>query len=225
MDTYRFQDSLHHLMSSWNELVERRLAGAGVLISGLDGRQIEGALPNTSTPTHSHNSTGTGGYLDGDVHSTYSDYQVGTTTGTAAPGVNYVRVFATSTPSGTALAYKRSNGSSVVLDEWADPHNLFGGSHSDVDTTQALADGMGLFYKQSSNKWEPRSLTGTASGGGITVSEQDGSPSVSGVSEIEYATGTTVTDLGSGKVRVTPPAGSGPGTFDWDQILLAQVFN
>ncbi len=43
----------------------------------------------------------------------------------------------------------------------------------------------------------------------VTVREQDGSPSVAGVTTIEFATGTTVADQTGGVVRVTPPSGGG----------------
>ena len=57
-------------------------------------------------------------------------------------------------------------------------------------------------------------------GSGVTVREQDGSPSVA-ATVIEFASGTTVADQGAGVVRVTPPAG---GTGGGTDILQVQVF-
>lgn len=65
--------------------------------------------------------------------------------------------------------------------------------------------GITLTYDDVAN-----TLTITATGG-FTVREQDGSPSVANVNVLEFATGSTVLDLGGGAVRVTPPAGGGGG--------------
>lgn len=56
---------------------------------------------------------------------------------------------------------------------------------------------------------------------GITVREQDGSPSVAGVSTLEFATGSVVLDLTGGAVRVTPPSGGGGGGLYSASICVA----
>jgi hypothetical protein len=80
-----------------------------------------------------------------------------------------------------------------------------------------------------------KQVTATETAGGILrVREQDGSPSISPVKVIEFATGTTVADQGSGVVRVTPSSAAGgsmtllydntlavSGTFDTTGTSLA----
>jgi hypothetical protein len=64
----------------------------------------------------------------------------------------------------------------------------------------------GLLDETAHDLLDHTGLTGV--GGSVTVREQDGSPSVSGVSVIEFATGTVVADQTGGVVRVTPAGGS-----------------
>ncbi len=74
----------------------------------------------------------------------------------------------------------------------------------------------GVLYRDTGTAWEVYS----PSGGTITVREQDGSPSVSGVTTIEFATGTVVADQTGGVVRVTPPSGGGGSGLGSGYIVI-----
>ena len=110
--------------------------------------------------------------------------------------INGIGVDLTGISDGDALVYDAyedklipgeggSSGSSAVSDL------------TDVDLT-GLADGDVLVFDETSGEWLPET---PASGGLITVEEQDGTPSVSNVNKIKVTNG-TLTDDGSGVVSL-----------------------
>ena len=86
----------------------------------------------------------------------------------------------------------------VEADQSKDTLTLIAGTGISL-TTDAAADSV--------------TITNTDYGGGtLTVTEQDGAPSVSNVTTIKFDNG-TVTDDGSGVVSVTNSGGGGGGSF------------
>lgn len=57
-------------------------------------------------------------------------------------------------------------------------------------------------------------LAHASSGGSLAVRPQGGT-ALTSITTIEFATGTSVTDLSGGAVRVTPPSGGGSGSTAW----------
>jgi hypothetical protein len=161
-------------------------------------------------------------------------YDYGASTSTAGPSDRAMNTSWFSLLAGTNVTLDTSyaaSGSSITINST---------SGAETNTASNVGVGTGIFSGKSGTDLQFYSISGgtnvdvtlnnntlvidsTASGSALTVKEVDGSPTVNDVTTIEFTNG-TVSDQGSGVVRVTVSGGTGSGTGVNDETKVFSWF-